>query len=249
MIKFFRHIRQRLLSESKFSKYLIYAIGEIILVIIGILFALQINTWNTERLAIKESEEFSVRLLSEVRANIAATDKEILKEKTQISSTLAVLGMFNIERSLLRSRDLDSLIYILMGKNEIDLSLATLNEGLNTGKIPLIRSDSLRALLYGFPTSVQKVKDSEKVSNTDLNDFLSPFIYEHINFRAMDIAFSPYKDELGMTGFPEHNSLESLDFMKFENLIDNIYYNSNKQLEIYQELKLHLESLEKLLEQ
>ena len=262
MIKFFRHIRLRLLTqassdevrkamikENRVSKYLLYAIGEIILVIIGILFALQINNWNTERIAIKESKDFSVRLLSEVRANIAATETEILREKTQRSSTLAVLGMFNIDRSLLRSRDLDSLIYNLMGKNEIDLSLATLNEGLNTGKIPLMRSDSLRGLIYGFPTTVQKVKDSEKVSNTDLNDFLSPFIYEHVNFRAMDIAFSPYKDELGMTGFPEHNSLESLDYLQFENLIDNIYYNSNKQLEIYQELKLHLESLEKLLEQ
>ena len=46
MIKFFRKIRQNLLSENKFSKYLIYAIGEIILVVIGILIALQINNWN-----------------------------------------------------------------------------------------------------------------------------------------------------------------------------------------------------------
>jgi|TARA_R110002020_G_scaffold396281_1_gene606303 sensor domain CHASE-containing protein len=49
MIKFFRKIRQRMLSESKFSRYLLYAIGEIILVVIGILIALQINTWNEER--------------------------------------------------------------------------------------------------------------------------------------------------------------------------------------------------------
>ncbi len=46
MIKFFRKIRQKLLSENKFSKYLIYAFGEITLVVIGILIALQINNWN-----------------------------------------------------------------------------------------------------------------------------------------------------------------------------------------------------------
>jgi hypothetical protein len=51
MIKFFRKIRQRLLTENKFSKYLIYAIGEIVLVVIGILIALQINSWNDERKA------------------------------------------------------------------------------------------------------------------------------------------------------------------------------------------------------
>ena len=46
MIKFFRKIRQKLLTENKFSKYLLYAIGEIVLVVIGILIALQINNWN-----------------------------------------------------------------------------------------------------------------------------------------------------------------------------------------------------------
>ncbi len=49
MIKFFRKIRQRLLTENKFSKYLIYAIGEIVLVVIGILIALQINNLNEQR--------------------------------------------------------------------------------------------------------------------------------------------------------------------------------------------------------
>jgi adenylate cyclase len=49
MIKFFRKIRQKMLSENKFSKYLIYAMGEIVLVVIGILLALQINTWHENK--------------------------------------------------------------------------------------------------------------------------------------------------------------------------------------------------------
>lgn len=49
MLKFFRKIRQNLLSENSFSKYLLYALGEIILVVIGILIALQINNWNENR--------------------------------------------------------------------------------------------------------------------------------------------------------------------------------------------------------
>ncbi|MFC3880466.1 hypothetical protein ACFOSV_09780 [Algoriphagus namhaensis] len=57
MLNFFRKIRQKLLTQNisdgqagKFSKYLTYAIGEIILVVIGILIALQINTWNENRI-------------------------------------------------------------------------------------------------------------------------------------------------------------------------------------------------------
>tara|TARA_B100000949_G_scaffold214142_1_gene209453 strand:+ start:7695 stop:7895 length:201 start_codon:yes stop_codon:yes gene_type:complete len=49
MIKFFRKIRQRLLIENRFTKYLLYALGEIILVVLGILIALQINNWNQEQ--------------------------------------------------------------------------------------------------------------------------------------------------------------------------------------------------------
>jgi hypothetical protein len=57
MIKFFRHIRKRLLTENKFSRYLLYGIGEIILVVIGILIALQINNWNEgEKKKLKERE-------------------------------------------------------------------------------------------------------------------------------------------------------------------------------------------------
>ena len=56
MIKFFRRIRQKLLSNqpngkagNKFSRYFLYAVGEIFLVVIGILLALQFNNWNIER--------------------------------------------------------------------------------------------------------------------------------------------------------------------------------------------------------
>ena len=49
MIHFFRRIRQGLLSQNRFSKYMFYAIGEIALVMIGILLALQVNNWNEEK--------------------------------------------------------------------------------------------------------------------------------------------------------------------------------------------------------
>ena len=59
MIKFFRHIRQNLIMENKTRKYLKYAVGEIVLVVIGILIALQVNNWNEKR---KENAEFKVTL-------------------------------------------------------------------------------------------------------------------------------------------------------------------------------------------
>lgn len=66
MIKFFRNIRQKMLTENKFSKYLIYAIGEIVLVVIGILIALQIGQWNKE----SEISELELTILKEVKSNL-----------------------------------------------------------------------------------------------------------------------------------------------------------------------------------
>ncbi|WP_445386464.1 DUF6090 family protein [Robiginitalea sp. IMCC44478] len=62
MLRFFRQIRHRLLTNNKFSKYMLYAIGEIVLVVIGILIALQINNWNES----KKAEKFEHKLLSEL---------------------------------------------------------------------------------------------------------------------------------------------------------------------------------------
>lgn len=58
MIKFFRHIRKQLLTKNNFSKYLIYAVGEIILVVIGILIALQINNWNEDKKLVKTEMQY-----------------------------------------------------------------------------------------------------------------------------------------------------------------------------------------------
>jgi len=84
MIKFFRKIRQRLLSENKFSKYLIYAIGEIVLVVIGILIALQINNWNEESKA--EIKEY--KLLTEMRSNLKTDSLDMASNITRNSRVL-----------------------------------------------------------------------------------------------------------------------------------------------------------------
>ena len=72
MIKFFRKIRQKLLNENKISKYLIYAIGEIMLVVIGILIALSVNNWNELRKTHFRDIEFLNNLKVELSVDISA---------------------------------------------------------------------------------------------------------------------------------------------------------------------------------
>ena len=73
MITFFRIIRQKLLTENKFGKYLLYAIGEILLVVIGILIALQVNNWNEES-KLKKSE---IIILNEIKISLEQSISEL----------------------------------------------------------------------------------------------------------------------------------------------------------------------------
>ena len=75
MITFFRRIRQSLLSQNRLTQYLLYALGEIVLVVIGILLALQINNWNEER---KESKAIN-NVLDEIREDLLQDQVEFMR--------------------------------------------------------------------------------------------------------------------------------------------------------------------------
>jgi hypothetical protein len=84
MIKFFRKIRKRMIRDNKVSKYLLYAIGEIILVVIGILIALQVNNWNETR----QSRSEETKLLKEMKAALASDLEDILANIDEHESAL-----------------------------------------------------------------------------------------------------------------------------------------------------------------
>ena len=84
MIKFFRRIRQKLLRDNQFSKYLLYAIGEILLVVIGILIALQINTWNEEVKNQKNEYSFYMDILSDLEKDSVKLNDLTLYYKNRI---------------------------------------------------------------------------------------------------------------------------------------------------------------------
>jgi hypothetical protein len=77
MIKFFRNIRKNLLNEGMTSKYFKYAIGEIVLVVIGILIALQINNWNQERIENKIGKNYLERIHRDLVLDTLSFHKKI----------------------------------------------------------------------------------------------------------------------------------------------------------------------------
>ena len=87
MLRFFRQIRQRLLTDNKFSKYLLYAVGEILLVVIGILIALQVDNLNEER----KNRELEMVFLERLKSDLV-TDTIYLNRRINRADTIIKRG-------------------------------------------------------------------------------------------------------------------------------------------------------------
>lgn len=229
------------------GRYLKYAIGEIALVVIGILIALQLNIWNEEKKARVESNEFIERLLNELRTNIQLADEEISFEKDQIDAAKNILDMINQHKSLQNSRILDSLVFKVLSSNTLVFNAGTLTEGLNTGKLALVKSDSLRTALYNLPEKVAALRRLEALDTHDVSSSLTLFLYQNFNFRKMDNSVSQYRGQIGATNFKSFDNLSVLDNMQFESSIDNRFFNNQLVRESYEEIKSTLKYIEKLI--
>ncbi len=97
MLKFFRKIRHRLLSENQTGKYLKYAIGEIILVVIGILIALQINNWNERRKTNNKGKEYIQEIYKELKIEVSNIDLVLNSLSNQYNGVEHVLSFFESE--------------------------------------------------------------------------------------------------------------------------------------------------------
>jgi len=99
MIKLFRHIRQNLIMENKTSKYLKYAIGEIVLVVIGILIALQINNWNEQRKKDKLEAEYYCRLLEDAQQDFEQINLSIKESQDRLAASNQAVRLLQKEKT------------------------------------------------------------------------------------------------------------------------------------------------------
>lgn len=159
MIKFFRRIRQQLLSENKFSRYLFYAIGETILVVIGILIALQINNWNEDRKNQREQYFILNKLQSDIQEDIENIKTRATSLQIDIDNYIICLEVLGHKRDLGLQEFRNKLSGIL-GITNFEQNATTFQNIVSSGKLELITNKSLSNALVNYYTESYKGWDT-----------------------------------------------------------------------------------------
>ena len=167
MIKFFRKIRYDLMEKNKTGKYLKYAIGEIILVVIGILIALQINNWNEGRKVKKQETQIYTELKSDLIQTKNDIQKAISQHKKILKSTQQLI--FDISNKKSYSDSIYRLFGDAGGEFKIIPKTSAFenlkNIGLNT-----LSNDSLRVSISNlFQLDLKRLEDELGLKNSSLN--------------------------------------------------------------------------------
>lgn len=163
MLRFFRQIRQRLLTDNKFSKYLLYAVGEILLVVIGILLALQIDNWNED---IKQDKRELI-LLSELRSNLKTNIKNLENDiRVQTNSVKSFEYVLKLPDNELPFNDsISRYLYDIDYCPDV-LLITSAFQTMKSSGLEIIRSDSLRMAIVNlyevdYPRLMQETRRLE----------------------------------------------------------------------------------------
>ncbi|MEM8507321.1 MAG: DUF6090 family protein [Bacteroidota bacterium] len=176
MAKFFRRIRQKLLSKSKFSNYLLYALGEIILVVLGILLALQINTWSTEKSNRAREQLYLRDYLTDLERNLSELDRVITKSNRTLSATDSLL---RYAKGMVKIKDSSKIEYLVMESVNYTLFLSqegTINDIFGSGDLALILNDSIRKSMVNWSSELKFLTEYEalgKDNQLQCIDYLS----------------------------------------------------------------------------
>lgn len=179
MIKFFRHFRQQLLAQNQFTKYLAYAIGEIILVVIGILIALSLNSWDQNQTD-RKKEILELTNLSSDLEEQAISLKEYVKVETMyFEYGISVLRHYARHKGFSEMEDVLPKLNSLVSRRTFNPVNTTFRELISTGGIGLIQNDSLRRAIMQYYHHLERITLVVSNNNARLVDGLfNPVVFE-----------------------------------------------------------------------
>ncbi|MEQ9308908.1 MAG: DUF6090 family protein [Balneolaceae bacterium] len=220
MLRFFRNIRQKLTQQGNMRKYIWYALGEIALVMIGILLALQVNNWNEKRIVEAEINAIVQNLNSEFRENLGQLNLQIQGVDSVIAGLEKILELTYMEDQDIGQSNFDKILESTLSAPSWLQSSMVLEELKYSGGLSRLNDETLKRLLFDWERHYLTQQDFLESYNLYALSYI-----EHLSTRgsvrtldAMSGNFPGLKPSI-----IAENSLSMLKDPVFENRVDNFY--------------------------
>jgi len=224
MIKLFRNTRQKMIKENKVSKYLLYAIGEIILVVIGILIALAINNGNEDRKSRKQEVNYLKNLKSDIELELKSNDSIITYRKAAAQAAAHLLDFKTLEIA-------SDMMELEMNINQVFARVIfiptnnTYKELLSSGNLNYITNESIKNQLLELDKMYVSINNREHHMYREYEEYLYNVTINNVQiFNSLDVQKTAATGKLTFAHpsqievdkvIPEHNEL--LKKTKFRN--------------------------------
>ena len=226
MLKFFRKIRQNLLAENKFSKYIFYALGEILLVVVGILIALQINNWNENSKNHELQIKYIKGIITDLEYDIKAYNIGIVDLNEHRNSANVLLTCYKERTSLPKDTLIEHFanVGLLARFSHRNMVMDDLK---SAGRLNIISSDSIRLKIIAYYKLASGIIESnEKNNDWILNYIIGSRIYtELFDFNSTVVGskkIPPVMKSVEVTtfsGLPLLNETDNPDRANIVNLL------------------------------
>lgn len=223
MISLFRKIRQKLLAENRVTRYLIYAVGEIFLVVIGILIALQVNNYREGQQTKARETAFLHGLRSDLLLNLDELDRSIDRYSRAGRSAEVMISYFEgapiTNMDSLNFHTMEVLYWDPFVRNN-----STLREMISSGSLGILSDDSLKAELLQMELRYDKIDGAQEHLRFDYQEYLyGPY------FRTGDIG-QAYKDYIAILDGTEPTKKNSANPKSIKVLLNDPAYKNGFSL-------------------
>ena len=247
MIGFFRKIRKKFADDNNPLKYARYAIGEIVLVVIGILIALQINNWNEYRKDRNREQAILKNLQIDFQTNIKNVNDASSHFMVAYEASANLLEIIRAD-DIINGSEIEQLLDDIINKTKsLDIITGSIDEMLNTGSINLIKDDNLRKQLSNWSYYQTDTEDDIVIYRDYLFGFFIPSVMNKAILRNMEVP-DFFEENLNLKTIRKSNFNvnynKTIRTVEFEN---QVYNNTLNYMYAINSYKLFIDYLDETL--